>query len=128
MSFDLLGHAPQEHHDFKLIATVSPTPAGWDTGATIDFVDADGSALGCADVPVDAGNQTSCTINNPAPGTYHFKATYSGNDVLAGIGERPRGRRHHRGRGLRRGPGDRRVRRFDLPGEGRLPRHRDDPR
>ena len=29
-------------------------------------------------------NQTSCTINLPAAGTYHFKAVYSGNTVLAG--------------------------------------------
>ena len=42
MSIDLLGHAAQDNHPFKLIATVSPTPAGWDsTGTTIDFVDAD---------------------------------------------------------------------------------------
>ena len=80
MTIDLLGHAAQEHHAFTLTATVSPTPAGWDTGTTIAFVDADGSAVGGAAAPVDAvNNQTSCTINSAAPGTYHFKAVYSGN-------------------------------------------------
>src|SRR6185295_10550687 len=56
MTIDTLGHAPQENHAFKLTATVSPTPAGWDTDATIAFVDADGSAVGCAAAPVDAVN------------------------------------------------------------------------
>ena len=85
MTIDLQGHAAQEHHAFTLTATVSPTPAGWDTDATIAFEDADGSAVGCAAAPVDAvNNQTSCTINSAAPGTYHFKAVYSGNTVLAG--------------------------------------------
>ena len=73
------------HHPFTLTATVAPTPAGWDTDATIAFVDADGSDVGCAAAPVDAvNNQTSCTINLPPAGSYHFKAVYSGNTVLAG--------------------------------------------
>ena len=84
MTIDLQGHAAQDNHPFTLTATVSPTPAGWDTGSTIAFVDADGSDVGCAAAPVDAGNQSSCTIADPAPGTYHFKAAFVGNDVLAG--------------------------------------------
>ena len=85
MTIDLQGHAAQVHHPFTLTATVAPTPAGWDTDATIAFVDADGSDVGCAAAPVDAvNNQTSCTINLPPAGSYHFKAVYSGNTVLAG--------------------------------------------
>lgn len=84
MTIDLQGHAAQVHHPFTLTATVAPTPAGWDTDATIAFVDADGSGVGCAAAPVDAGNQTSCTITLPPAGTYHFKAVYSGNTVLTG--------------------------------------------
>ena len=59
--------------------------AGWDTDATIAFVDADGSDVGCAAAPVDAvaTRRPAPSIFLP-PARYHFKAIYSGNTVLAG--------------------------------------------
>jgi hypothetical protein len=82
LSLDTLGHPLQENHPFKVIAAVDPTPAGWDTDATINFVDINGIGPSCLDVPADPGNQTSCTIDDPDPGIYDYRATYSGNTVL----------------------------------------------
>ena len=84
LSLDQLGNPLQANHAFKLVAVVDPTTAGWDTGATIDFVDANGSGDECQDVAVDPGNQTSCTINLPQAGDHSYTAIYSGNVVLEG--------------------------------------------
>ena len=129
MTIDLLGArcpgAPRIHADRDGLADAGRLGR---PGRPSHFVDADGSAVGCAAAPVDAvGNQTSCTINSAAPGTYHFKATYyNGNDVLR------RARRATPPRAASpwirtpsRRTAVRRVGRIDLPGEGRLPRHRD---
>ena len=62
---------------------MDPTPAGWDTDATMDFADGNGPVTECTEVAVDPGNQTSCTISDPAAGTYHYTATYSGNATVA---------------------------------------------
>ena len=74
----------QEHHPLVLTAVVSPATAGFDTDATIDFVDANLSGDDCLNVPVDPGNVTTCLIDLPHVGDHSYTATYSGNTTLAG--------------------------------------------
>ncbi|HEY6568913.1 MAG TPA: FlgD immunoglobulin-like domain containing protein, partial [Candidatus Limnocylindrales bacterium] len=73
----------QANHAFTLTAVVAPATAGFDTDATIEFVDANGSGDDC-EVAVDPGNATSCTIDLAHAGDHSYTATYSGNLVLAG--------------------------------------------
>lgn len=79
------GSATQDNHPLTLVAAVTPSDVDFVTDATIEFVDTDAAAdvPGCAAVPVDAGNATSCTIPDPAAGTHHYMASYSGNTVVA---------------------------------------------
>ena len=79
--------------------------------------------VGCAAAAVDARQPDVLHDQHPAPGTYHFKAVYSGNAVLAGSESDPATGGITVDRGLRRGARGWRVGRIDLPGEGRLPRH-----
>ena len=78
-----LNSVAQEHHSLVLTATVSPTTAGFETGATIDFVDANGSGDDCTGIAVDPGNVTTCTITAPHAGDHSYTAAYSGNTTLA---------------------------------------------
>ena len=88
LSLDTAGTL-QANHAFQLSAVVSPATAGFDTDATIDFVDANGSGDDCMDVPVDPGNVTTCVIDLPHAGDHSYTATYSGNTTLAGSTSTP---------------------------------------
>lgn len=80
----------QANHPVTLVASVDDGGVGGFTdSATIDFVDQDGHGPSCLDVAVDAGNQTTCPINDPDAGTYHYVATYSGNATIAGSASDP---------------------------------------
>jgi hypothetical protein len=80
----------QDNHPVTLVASVDDGGVGGSAdNATIDFVDQDGHGPSCLDVAVDAGNQTTCPINDPAVGTYHYVATYSGNATVAGSASDP---------------------------------------
>jgi hypothetical protein len=78
------GSPQQENHPITLVAVVAPSDVDFSTDATIDFIDtdADPDVVVCTAVAVDPGNETSCTIEDPAAGTHHFKAAYSGNTAL----------------------------------------------
>ena len=98
------------------------------TGATIDFIDND-TALpidGCDDVAVDAGNATSCTINDPGG----RDATISRRRTRATrTSTRPRARSSTSRSSRTRSTPRRRPQLLDvLPGQGRLPRHAHDLR
>jgi hypothetical protein len=73
----------QAHHPITLQASVTTAVDGWATDATMDFDATEPGAFECHGVAVDAGNATLCTIENPAAGTYHYTATYSGNATVA---------------------------------------------
>ena len=73
------GGTIQANHAFTLTAAVAPATAGFDTDATIDFVDANGSGDDCLGVPVDPGNVTTCEITLSHAGDHSYTATYSGN-------------------------------------------------
>ncbi len=83
LNVDDQGHFLQDNHPFALIAVISPSDVDFVTDATVDFVDTDGIGPSCLAVPVDAGNATTCPVDDLAAGTYHYQATYSGNTVLA---------------------------------------------
>jgi len=68
--------------DAILTANVS-APAGYETGATIDFTPISGGGEPCDDVAVDTAG-TTCTLNGLVPGTYVYEATYSGNGTTLG--------------------------------------------
>ncbi len=65
-----------------LTADVS-APAGYDTGATIDFTSISGGGPDCLDVAVDTGG-TECHLASLPVGTYVYEATYSGNATTLG--------------------------------------------
>lgn len=65
-----------------LTASVS-APAGYDTGATIDFISISGGGPDCLDVAVDTGG-TECHLASLPVGTYVYEATYSGNATTLG--------------------------------------------
>jgi hypothetical protein len=83
LNVDDQGHFLQDNHPFALIAVIAPDDVDFSTDATVDFVDTDGIGPSCLAVAVDAGNATTCPIDDLAAGTYHYQATYSGNAVLA---------------------------------------------
>jgi hypothetical protein len=83
LNVDDQGHFLQDNHPFALIAVISPSDVDFVTDATVDFIDTDGIGPSCLAFPVDAGNATTCQIDDLAAGTYHYQATYSGNTVLA---------------------------------------------
>ena len=100
MTIDLQGHAAQVHHPFTLTATVAPTRGLGHFDATIAFVDADGSGVGCAAALSMRGatrRPAPSLCGPPAPTTSRRStpATRPGR-----LGERPHHGRHHRGSGL----------------------------
>ena len=78
------GQVLQANHPITLQATVTTLGADFATDATMDFDATEPGAGECHGVTVDPANSTFCQISGLAAGTYHYTATYSGNDTVTG--------------------------------------------
>jgi FlgD Ig-like domain len=77
------GQPLQAGHVITLTASIQVAVDGWADGATVSFDEVDGRAPSCV-TGLDPEQQLLCAIASIPAGTYHYRATYSGNATVAG--------------------------------------------